>query len=111
MQSDLEFQLRLQECIELMKSRSYSSGISYARKHLSSGSTAEMTIVQRVMTLLMLDRAPPSLHARYSDLTDPERWDRLIDAFRLANFELHYLPPAPILDLVIHAGLCSLKTP
>ena len=44
-------------------------------------------------------------------LYEKSRWAALKTSFRSTLFVLHSLPPLPMLNLVLHAGLASLKLP
>lgn len=52
LQSTLEFQLRLQEFIELVRVDSNMQAIVYARKHLALWAASHMKELQRVMATL-----------------------------------------------------------
>lgn len=61
MQSTLEFNLRLQEFVELARAAKYKEAILYARKHLASLAAKEpqhMPLVQRAMGSLVFTESP-----------------------------------------------------
>ncbi|CDR99447.1 hypothetical protein [Sporisorium scitamineum] len=128
----LEFNLRLQEFVELTRVRtpeSIKEAITYARRHLlplvttttkpttsTSDKEAEYDRlaadamrreVSRAMGLLACG---PTSWA-YADLYTPSRWTMLRDSFRACALQIHSLPPQPILHIALSAGLSSLKLP
>lgn len=129
----LEFNLRLQEFIELTRIRTVESmkeAIVYARKHLlplvtaapppstaakpQAGSEAEYdrlaseAIRREVSRALGLLACGPSSWA-YADLYSLSRWSSLRDSFRACALSIHSLPPQPLLHIALSAGLSSLK--
>eukprot|EP00744_Colponema_vietnamica_P000494 GILI01000899.1.p1 GENE.GILI01000899.1~~GILI01000899.1.p1 ORF type:complete len:391 (+),score=51.22 GILI01000899.1:113-1285(+) len=112
LESPLEFQLKLQEFIELVRSRKLPQAIDFSRKSLAplaSSSPSNSKQFQQAMALLaLLDRSPLSPYQR---LLDSQRWEELVDLFRQTNYQLHCLTPQPLLTLCLQAGLVALKTP
>ncbi|KAJ1974014.1 GID complex subunit containing RING finger motif [Dimargaris xerosporica] len=106
--SSLEFDLRLQEFIELARRRQIQSAITYVRKHLVPWIDTHAKQVEQAMGLLAFN--PKTSCEPYKRLFDPERWQALIQHFREANYALHALPePAP-LHLTLQTGLSAFKT-
>ena len=65
--------------------------------------------IRQAMALLAFDsgtQCPP-----YKALYSPTRWQTLATAFRSTFLVLHQLPPLPILNLGLWAGLAALKLP
>ncbi len=128
----LEFNLRLQEFIELTRTRTTESmkdAIAYARRHLlplvtspvPSKNTAgdkeaeydrlaSSAMRREVSRALGLLACGPSSWA-YSDLYTLSRYPMLRDSFRAAALSIHSLPPQPLLHIALSAGLSSLKLP
>ena len=52
MRSSLEFEVRLQEFVELIKSGKKMDAVKHARKHLSSNDPEQLPLIQRGMGLL-----------------------------------------------------------
>ena len=52
MRSSLEFEVRLQEFVELIKSGKRMDAVKHARKHLSSSDPEQLPLIQRGMGLL-----------------------------------------------------------
>lgn len=121
--STLEFELRLQEFIELTRTRTRQSlldAISYARKYLVAWvhpakkrdapehPEARQLSAQAQRAFGLLACPPPSW--RYHDLYDPARWDMLRTKFRRSALQVHDLPQTPLIHIALSAGLSSLKT-
>ncbi|CBQ69352.1 conserved hypothetical protein [Sporisorium reilianum SRZ2] len=129
----LEFNLRLQEFVELTRVRtpeSIKDAIAYARRHLlplvttpskpftSTAGDKEAEYdrlaadamrreVSRAMGLLACGPASWA----YADLYSLARWRMLRDSFRACALQIHSLPPQPLLHIALSAGLSSLKLP
>merc|ERR1712106_1123460 len=89
MKSTLEFQVRLQEFLELVKSGNKLEAVKHAKKFLSTDDSSHLGIVQQGMGLLAF---PLSTAIQpYKDLLDNSRWQSLIQQFRQENFRLHQL--------------------
>ncbi|KAL1918931.1 uncharacterized protein VTP21DRAFT_2312 [Calcarisporiella thermophila] len=109
MKSTLEFQLRLQEYIELVRTRKLPEAIAYARKHLAPWSDTHLREIQQATALMAFPattQCPP-----YKRLYDASRWEELNAQFWRDCFALHSLTPQPLLELSLQAGLSALKTP
>lgn len=105
--SDLEFRLRLQEVVELVRARRRESAIIYVRAHLV-GDPSQMRHVQRVIALLAF---PPGTECEpYKAMYAQERWEELGRAFHRDNYKLHGLPTESLLETTVKAGLSTLKT-
>ncbi|KAG9047538.1 GID complex subunit containing RING finger motif [Tulasnella sp. UAMH 9824] len=108
-ETTLEFDLRLQEYIELARSRKTSEAMAYSRKHFTSYLESHAKEVTHCMGLLAC--GPDTPLARYKRLYDPSRWETLVNSFRTVAFNLYSLPTEPLLHLALYAGLASLKLP
>ncbi|RUS16328.1 CTLH/CRA C-terminal to lish motif domain-containing protein [Jimgerdemannia flammicorona] len=109
MKSTLEFNLRLQEYIELVRARRMTEAIAYVRKHLTSWAETHLREIQQAMGLMAFP--PETQCAPYKKLYDSNRWHTLILQFRTDNFALCSLPSQPLLSITLQAGLSALKTP
>lgn len=107
--STLEFNLRQQEFIELIRSSRFMEAINHARKYLSNCEDRQQEELPRVMGLLLCK--PDTLLTRYRDLFDESKWDVLIEQFRQENFKLFQLSSTSVFSVTLQAGLSSLKTP
>ncbi|KAI9509052.1 CTLH/CRA C-terminal to lish motif domain-containing protein [Russula earlei] len=109
LKSTLEFDLRLQEYIELARERRTIDAIAYARKHLIPWQETHLMQIQQASALLAFSRTTTC--NPYKRLYDSVRWSNLIQSFRLAIFSLNTLPSEPLLHLALYGGLSSLKLP
>ncbi|TRM63584.1 CTLH/CRA C-terminal to lish motif domain-containing protein [Schizophyllum amplum] len=105
--STLEFELRLQEFIELCRQRSTTQAIAYSKKHLIAWQETHLPQIQHALALLAY--APGTSCGPYKRLYDLSRWDTLVRSFRNAVYALNTLSPEPLLHLALYAGLSSLK--
>ncbi|RKP40200.1 CTLH/CRA C-terminal to lish motif domain-containing protein [Dimargaris cristalligena] len=105
--SSLEFDLHLQEFIELARSQQTRIAIQYAKKHLLPWSETHQRQIEQAMGLLAFSALTTC--EPYKQLYDTSRWQHLIDHFRTDNFSLNALAdPAPLL-LTLQTGLSALK--
>eukprot|EP00002_Diphylleia_rotans_P036655 TRINITY_DN80_c0_g4_i2.p1 TRINITY_DN80_c0_g4~~TRINITY_DN80_c0_g4_i2.p1 ORF type:complete len:393 (-),score=94.05 TRINITY_DN80_c0_g4_i2:117-1295(-) len=107
--STLEFQLRLQEFIELVRSERLVEAITYARKHLQPNADTNIKELQQAMTLLafLKDTTCPV----YKKYFDPNRWEDLVQQFQKDNHMLHNLTTESVMALTLQAGISAMKTP
>ncbi|KAH9933054.1 CTLH/CRA C-terminal to lish motif domain-containing protein [Fomitopsis serialis] len=105
----LEFDLRLQEYIELARVGKNLEAIAYSKKHLLPWQESHLPQIRQASALLCF---PPSTTCSpYKRLYDLSRWNTLIQSFRLAIYNLSTLSSEPLLHLAMYAGLASLKLP
>lgn len=109
LKSTFEFNLKLQEFVELARSNMYNEAIDYAKKNLQQYLTSYERELQQVLTLLAFP--PTTVCEPYIQRYSADRWRDLVDEFRSNSFALHSLPAQPALALVLQAGLSALKTP
>ncbi|KAJ3076235.1 GID complex subunit containing RING finger motif [Podochytrium sp. JEL0797] len=107
--SNLEFNLRLQEYIELVRAYKLTEAIAYLKKHLTPFADQHLKEVQLAAALLAFD--PETLCVRYKSVFDPTRWTHLITQFRSNNCTLNTLPSSPTLITTLQSGMAALKTP
>jgi len=109
LRSNLEFNVRIQECIELVKSGKKLDAVKHARKFLAADESTQLELVQQVMGLMAFPLDTPI--QPYKDLLDPGRWNSLIQQFRRENYRLHQLSLQSVLSVTLQSGLSALKTP
>ncbi|CDO77084.1 hypothetical protein BN946_scf184473.g28 [Trametes cinnabarina] len=109
LKNTLEFDLRLQEYIELARAGKTVEAMAYSKKHLLPWQ--ETHFYQIVQAAALLCYRPSTSCGPYKRLYDPSRWTMLIQSFRLAIYHLSTLPTEPLLHLAMYAGLASLKLP
>ncbi|KAF5716119.1 macrophage erythroblast attacher [Fusarium globosum] len=114
MESKLEFMLRFQQYIELVRSQSsakLTEAIAHAKKHLIPYRVTFPREVQQVCGLLAFPPGGASAAAPYGDLYKPSRWADLADLFTTTHNQLLALPAVPLLHVALSSGLSALKTP
>ncbi|KAG8380715.1 hypothetical protein BUALT_Bualt06G0044800 [Buddleja alternifolia] len=107
--SKFEFQLRLQEFIELVRSENSMRAILYARKYLAPWGATHLKELQRVMATLAFKSTTEC--ATYKVLFEAKQWDYLIDQFKQEFCKLFGITVEPLLNIYLQAGLSALKTP
>jgi macrophage erythroblast attacher len=107
--SRLEFELRVQEFVELVRNGNMIGAISHARLHLTPWAGQYPEELQHAVALLAF-KADTSC-GPYAALLDQHRWVDLIELFKAELFRLHSLPPASLLEIHLQPGLSALKTP
>ncbi|WOL03457.1 macrophage erythroblast attacher [Canna indica] len=106
--SKLEFQLRLQEFVELVRANENMRAISYARKYLAPWGTAYMKELQHVMATLAFRHDTEC--STYKVLFEPIQWDYLVEHFKQEFCKLFGMTHEPLLNIYLQSGLTALKT-
>lgn len=107
--STIEFQLRVQDFIELVRQDKRVEAVKHARKYFPVFEPDQLEEIRQCMALLAF---PTDTKIEpYRTLFDPERWNDLILNFRLENYRLFQLGNQSVLNVVVQAGLSALKTP
>ncbi|GME42566.1 hypothetical protein GTA08_BOTSDO08850 [Neofusicoccum parvum] len=110
LESNLEFELRLQQYVEMVRTgntQKLTEATQHARKYLAAHSDTKFAI--RAAGLLAF---PPDTPAEpYRTLYSPDRWPKLAELFVKTHNTLYSLPPRPLLHIALSAGLSALKTP
>ncbi|GLT54902.1 hypothetical protein SLA2020_280610 [Shorea laevis] len=107
--SKFEFQLRLQDFIELVRAENNLRAITYARKHLAPWGATHMKELQRVMATLAFRSNTEC--TTYKVLFEPKQWDVLVEQFKQEFCKLYGMTLEPLLNIYLQAGLSALKTP
>ncbi|THU93519.1 hypothetical protein K435DRAFT_757373 [Dendrothele bispora CBS 962.96] len=105
----LEFELRLQEYIELCRTEKRQEAIAYMKKHIVPWHTTHLSQIKQASGLLAF--SPRTSCGPYKRLYDPSRWVNLVKSFHQTIYLLNTLPTEPLLNLSLYAGLVSLKLP
>ncbi|KAJ5095134.1 hypothetical protein N7532_007425 [Penicillium argentinense] len=109
---NLEFELRLQQYIELVRSpdpEKKIEAIAYARKWLVSTQSEQNKDILRAAGMLVLTQ--DTKVEPYKTLFSDERWEFLAHLFLKTHHDLLSLPVEPLLNIALSAGLSALKTP
>ncbi|KAF1813185.1 hypothetical protein P152DRAFT_457551 [Eremomyces bilateralis CBS 781.70] len=110
MGNSLEFELRLQQYIEAVRTGRKEKLIEatlHARKHLAPHHDTDFAI--RAAGLLAF--SPDTAAEPYATLYSPSRYPYLANLFLTTHHALFSLPTRPLLDIALTAGLSALKTP
>lgn len=107
--SALEFELRLQEYIELLRKSDVYDASIYAQKHLSPYRETYIAASHAIAGLLAQDPTSPT--DPYAEYFSPNRWSTLSQLFVETHHQLFNLPARPLLHVALSAGLSALKTP
>lgn len=112
MESRLEFMLRFQQFIEMVRTQDLvrlAEAITHARRYLTPLHTVYPEECQQAAVLMCYPagEAPEE----YSELWNDERWAMLADLFTSTHNQLLSLPSVPLLHLALSSGLSALKTP
>lgn len=110
LKSTLEFKLRLQEYIELVRSGNRIGAIAYAKRYFKFSADRHMSEIQSAMALLLFSssssRPRPEKH---KSLLADSRWEDLVQQFRRNNFVLHSLGAQSMMQVCLQSGLSALK--
>eukprot|EP01119_Soliformovum_irregulare_P008446 TRINITY_DN21564_c0_g1_i1.p1 TRINITY_DN21564_c0_g1~~TRINITY_DN21564_c0_g1_i1.p1 ORF type:complete len:394 (-),score=63.56 TRINITY_DN21564_c0_g1_i1:71-1252(-) len=107
-ESTFEFNLRIQEFIELVRKNSKKDAIAYAKKNLASYSEGHLKEIQQALTLLAF---PPTTTCEpYKSLYQEWRWEDLVSQFEVEHLQLYHLNSISPLLLNLEAGIGALKT-
>ncbi|CAG9467184.1 unnamed protein product [Pedinophyceae sp. YPF-701] len=107
--STLEFLLRVQEYIELVRQERPTDALKYARQYLAPAAKDSLPALQRAVAAIAF--GPATKCARYAHLFHPDRWDDLVEIFLGDVYRLNSLPSKSLLAIHLQAGLSALKTP
>ncbi|OAX80859.1 protein FYV10 [Emergomyces africanus] len=108
-QSNLEFELRLQQYIEMVRAGDKAEARQHAKKFLSPHSETQATDIRRAAGLLVF--SPDTTAEPYKDMYSSSRWQHLSDLFIRTHHDLLALSSRPLLQIALSAGLSALKTP
>jgi len=112
LKSTLEFKIRMQEYIEVVRAGSQAAAIAYAQQHFPQYSTQHLQDIKAAMGLLVRGGAKTAKQrAKYEAFFADDRWADLIQQFRRNNFAVSSLMSQSLLTITLQAGLASLKQP
>ncbi|KAI9817299.1 MAG: GID complex subunit containing RING finger motif [Thelocarpon impressellum] len=110
--SSLEFDVRLQQYIELVRTgepERLLEATQHARKYLTPHKDTQFLEIHRAAGLLAF--SPDTQAEPYKSMYSPGRWNALAALFTTTHHTLMALPARPLLHIALSAGLSSLKTP
>ena len=107
--TELEFQLRLQQFVELVRAEETIEAREHAAKYLSPHANSRPDPVMEAAGLLA---QRSDTHAEpYKGLFSGSRWTFISSLFVETHHTLLSLPTQPLLHVALSAGLSALKTP
>ncbi|ANB14067.1 glucose-induced degradation complex subunit FYV10 [Sugiyamaella lignohabitans] len=106
--SPLEFEIRLQQYIELARERKLTDAISHSKKFLVKNADTRLKDVQQASALLAF--SPDTMVTPYKELYAMDRWDKLATMFVNTFLSLHGLPRQSALVEYLATGISALKT-
>ncbi|KKK26710.1 putative negative regulation of gluconeogenesis [Aspergillus rambellii] len=111
-QYNLEFELRLQQYIEMIRTgekAKVAEAMVHAKKYLAPYIETQSAEIHRAAGLLAFPRDTKA--EPYRSMYCSGRWTYLSDLFVRTHHELLSLPSRPLLHIALSAGLSALKTP
>eukprot|EP00357_Protocruzia_adherens_P036642 CAMPEP_0115021862 /NCGR_PEP_ID=MMETSP0216-20121206/31162_1 /TAXON_ID=223996 /ORGANISM="Protocruzia adherens, Strain Boccale" /LENGTH=283 /DNA_ID=CAMNT_0002394345 /DNA_START=33 /DNA_END=881 /DNA_ORIENTATION=+ len=99
--SNLEFKLRIQEFLELVKQNMYQEAIGYAKKYFPIYSEEHLHEIQEAMLMLAIGKT--SLDKAQTMMSD-DRWNDLIELFKFENFQLYSFTAEPMMNIILQSG-------
>lgn len=107
--STLEFNLRTQEFIEILRQNNHTDAMTYACKYLSTFEDTHEHEVNQYMALL---HRPIDIEiSPYKEMFDEKRWQSLMEQFRKEYYNLYQLNLQSPFTVALQIGLSALKTP
>lgn len=107
--SNLEFQIKLQQYIELCRAQKFQEAIQYFRTNLIKNTETKLDLMQQAAALLTYSHTDTSVE-RYTEMYSSKRWDDLADIFVKTFQELHGLPHESLFLQYLATGITALKT-
>ncbi|KAL8787877.1 MAG: hypothetical protein Q9195_007570 [Heterodermia aff. obscurata] len=108
-ESNLEFELRLQQYIELRRNEKVIEAKQHAQKFIIPQIDIRQSDTRRAAGIMA--HSPTTRAEPYRTMYSQSRWNSLADLFVKTHHELFSLPPRPLLHIALSAGLSALKTP
>ncbi|XP_069363076.1 E3 ubiquitin-protein transferase MAEA isoform X2 [Maniola hyperantus] len=107
--STMEFKIRIQEFIELVREDRRLEAVRYAKKHFSTYEDGQLDDIQHCMGMLAF---PKDTEVEpYRSLLGGWRWGALVAQFRWEHARLLHPARLPALPVALQLGLAALNTP
>ncbi|XP_052752827.1 E3 ubiquitin-protein transferase MAEA [Galleria mellonella] len=107
--SNMEFKIRIQEFIELVREDKRLEAVRYAKKHFSTYEEGQLQDIQHCMGMLAF---PKDTEVEpYRSLLSAQRWAALVRQFRWEHARLLHPQRLPALPVALQLGLAALNTP
>ncbi|XP_041985184.1 E3 ubiquitin-protein transferase MAEA [Aricia agestis] len=107
--SNMEFKIRVQEFIELVREDRRLEAVRYAKKHFSTYEDGQLDDIQHCMGMLAFPKDTDV--EPYRSLLGAWRWSALVHQFRGEHARLLHPAALPPLPVTLQLGLAALNTP
>ncbi|CAH2059602.1 unnamed protein product, partial [Iphiclides podalirius] len=107
--STMEFNIRIQEFIELVREDRRLEAVRYAKKHFSNYEEGQLQDIQHCMGMLAFPKDTDV--EPYRSLLEVGRWRALVAQFRWEHARLLHPARLPLLPVALQLGLAALNTP
>ncbi|CAH2097158.1 unnamed protein product [Euphydryas editha] len=107
--STMEFKIRIQEFIELVREDKRLEAVRYAKKHFSTYEEGQLEDIQHCMGMLAFPKDTDV--EPYHSLLGAWRWGALVAQFRWEHARLLHPARLPALPVALQLGLAALNTP
>ncbi|KAL3142832.1 hypothetical protein ABBQ38_003125 [Trebouxia sp. C0009 RCD-2024] len=105
----LEFRLRMQEFVELVRQGRMMQAIKYARGYLSPWASVYLQELQQAMAILAFKADTQC--SPYKHLFQEEQWESLVQLFHQELYRLNNITPQSVLAIHLQASISALKPP
>lgn len=106
--SNLDFEVRLQHYIELIKAGKKTEAVNYHRKHLVKNYELKLNVIVQASGLLA--HGPDTTVPAYQEMYSGDRWKKLAELFVSTFLSLHGLSTQSHLIESLAIGISALKT-
>lgn len=105
--STIEFQLRVQEFVELIREDRRVDAVKHAQKHFPDFYQDQLKDIRQCMALLAF---PTTTEIEpYKSLFNPKRWDELVLNFRSENYRIFQLASQSVLSVAVQVIVYILR--
>lgn len=105
----LDFRLRLQEYVELIRENRKREALEVSRKYLSTWKSSQLSLINSASALLIYP--PTMIDNPYESFYSQERWNDLITLFKNDYLQVNNFSNESLFISTLQAGLTALKTP
>ncbi|TKR96396.1 hypothetical protein L596_010415 [Steinernema carpocapsae] len=112
LQSDFEMDIRIQECIEMMRDNRKVEAMKWVRKcfgHIGNGQWEKRPNLKQVAG--MIAAGNKSVYKSYRKMYGEDRWEALIQKFRMESERVFMLSQQSAFSTCLQTGIAALKTP
>uniref|UniRef100_A0A1I7Z1L2 E3 ubiquitin-protein transferase MAEA n=1 Tax=Steinernema glaseri TaxID=37863 RepID=A0A1I7Z1L2_9BILA len=110
-QSDFEMQVRMQECIEMIRDDRRLDAVKWVRKFFSPLDRDQWNKRTILQLMGLLGSGKNTTIKAYKKLYGQERWNTLIEKFRQESAKVFQLSKQSAFSTCLQTGIAALKTP